>query len=233
VLVEDCRSNYDEAWVGRLDAVPTAQLADQARAVVSAHLGGAVERWRHREATALREGLAAVSRRVLEDLAEEQRLAAEAVRDLLDLSISSHPLDPQLLDQDRFSDEVTLPQSWAPPLAETLARLAGDTHRRQQIRQSLTAQIPAVADQQLGRARADLQSRLQDAARALTVDLQDEAAATLGRLHAAVNDLSARPTGTDSTPERVALQRRAEHLLSLLGRADAVGEGAGPTPGET
>ena len=81
---------------------------------MTAHLGGSVERWRQRQATGLREGLAAVSRRVLEDLAEEQRLAAEAVRDLLDLSISSHPLDPQLLDQDRFSDEFTPPQSWAP-----------------------------------------------------------------------------------------------------------------------
>jgi hypothetical protein len=170
---------------------------------------------------------------VLEDLAEEQRLAAEAVRDLLDLSISSHPLDPQLLDQDRFGYELTLPQSWAPPLAETLARLAGDTRRRQHIRQSLKAQIPAVADQQLGRARADLQTRLQDAGRALTVDLQDEAAATLGRLQAAVGDLTARPTGTDSAPERVALQRRAEQLLSLLGRAGAVVEGAGRTPGDT
>ena len=77
---------------------------------------------------------------VLEDL-EEQRLAAEAVRDLLDLSISSHPLDPQLLDQDRFSDEFTPPEP-APPLAGTLARLAGGTRRRRRIRQSLTAQIP-------------------------------------------------------------------------------------------
>ena len=233
VLVEDCRAGFDEAWVGRLGAVPTAQLADQARAVVTAHLGGSVERWRQGQATGLREGLAAVSRRVLEDLAEEQRLAAEAVRDLLDLSISSHPLDPQLLDHDRFSDEFTQPQSWAPPLAGTLARLAGGTRRRQRIRQSLTAQIPAVADQQLGRARADLQTRLQDAGRALTVDLQDQAAATLGRLHAAVSDLTARPTGTDSTPERVALQRRAKQLQSLLGRADAVGEDAGRTPGDT
>lgn len=232
VLVEDCRAGFDEAWVGQLAAVPTAQLADQARAVVTAHLGGSVERWRRHQATGLREGLAAVSRRVLEDLAEEQRLAAEAVRDLLDLSISSHPLDPQLLDQDRFSDEFT-PQSWAPPLAGTLGRLAGGTRRRRRIRQSLTAQIPAVADQQLGRARADLQTRLQDAGRALTVDLQDQAAATLGRLHAAVSDLTARPTGTDSTPERVALQRRAEQLQSLLGRADPVGEDAGRTPGDT
>jgi hypothetical protein len=232
VVVEDCRAAFDEAWAGQLSAVPTARLADQARAVVAAHVRGSVERWRQREATALREGLAAVSRRVLEDLAEEQRLAAEAVRDLLDLSISSHPPDPHLPDQGQFGYDVTPPQNWAPPLAGTVARLGGDTHRRRQIRHSLTAQIPAVADQQLGRARADLQTRLQDAGRALTVDLQDQAAATLGRLHAAVSDLTARPTGTDSTPERVALQRRAEQLLSLLGRAGEVGERAGPTPGD-
>ena len=170
---------------------------------------------------------------MLEDLAEEQRLAAEAVRDLLDLSISSPPLDPQLPDQDRFGYDFTPPQSWAPPLAGTLTRLSGGTRRRRRIRQRLTAQIPAVADQQLGRARADLQTQLQDAGRALTIDLQDRAAATLGRLQAAVIDLTARPTGTDSTPERIALQRRAEQLLSLLGRADAVGEGAGRTTGDT
>ena len=63
--------------------------------------------------------------------------------------------------------------------------------KAKRARARLLEEIPQLADRQVGRARADLQQRLQESVRAAVAQLRRQHNDTLGRVSAALDDAAA------------------------------------------
>jgi hypothetical protein len=208
----------DTAWPDVVEAIPLADLERAGRQVVERSLRALVDAWRAGEASALEERLARLVEQTAADLTAQVELANRAVDEALAVELAPVQEPPRLPSPQRFHYDFSEPATWELPLHGTGERMLPASTRQQRVRRRLDEAVTELSDRQVGRARADLQSRLADAGRALGAALDAYLHTTVGRLNEAVaRAVALEVEGTDGRIDRLAEEiARLERLPAEL-----------------
>ncbi len=217
------RRDLEHWWSSHADQVPVDDLERVTRAAVASMITRHVEAWRAAAAQLLEAGLATIAMEGAADVNAQLRLASDAVERVLNLTLSARADVADLPVDERFHYDYTPASGWDPPLRGTLSRLATSSRRRARIRRAIDAEAAGLVDRQIGRARADLQDRLREAARELSRALEEQCADTLGRLSDLTAELARDATGLPGDDRRSLgreLAARVDALKRLQRRCD-------------
>lgn len=201
---------------GPLAALPPVEMEERARALIVDTIVRSVSPWREGQAAGLDSGLQNWWRRVI---AEHERTIAElrdAARELLDLELSSDAGIQRLAVSRGFWFMFDRPPNVELPFAGLARRIAPGHARR--LRQQILGELAQTVDRQVGRARADLQERLQEGMRALLAELRHTQEQLLGRLQSALDeaDVVWRSSARGEKERLGTLSLRASRLEELL-----------------
>jgi small GTP-binding protein len=176
---------------GELAAATPAQVQYDGRKRLTAMVSERVEDWRKEQAQLLEQGLREIDRKLAAELEAELAGVRSAAADLLGVELALPS------DRDRLAPDLGFFYTLGEHVdqAELLAgavrrRLPGELGRRM-ARQRLLAEVPELVGGQLGRARGDLQYRLEEATRGLLGDVRRRYSATTERLTAALERAAA------------------------------------------
>jgi len=219
-IARACRQTLEDRWTSRLSGLEPAPAEDQAREAVTAFIAFAVDEWRTEQTETLETGLAAVIGQAEQDVTVQAQLAREAIQELLDLTVHAGASLPRLAVDPSFRYDFARPQGWAPPLHGLASRLGTASYRRGRARRRVTDEVASLTDRQLGRARADLQRRLEQTGRAIHRALEDHLADAIDVFRDLLTDAAADPQ-TDADKEAAepsVLRQEATQLQQLLTR---------------
>jgi hypothetical protein len=174
---------------GRLRDMEPAAVETQGRALVVQVISEHVDRWRDDRAHDLEAGLASLLEVAAEDLAAQLTDLRAAARDLLDIELAVNPGAALLRPGPTFWYDFDPHIGFGPPVPEVARKAIPGRAKR--VRTRLLDEIPQLADRQVGRARADLQQRLQESVRTAVAQLRRQHNDTLGRVSAALDDAAA------------------------------------------
>jgi hypothetical protein len=181
-----CRREVLAALDGRLRDVDPAVVETQGRALVVQVISEHVDRWRNDHADHLEAGLASLLDVAAADLAAQLTDLRTAARDLLDIELAVDPGAALLRPGREFWYDFDPRVGFGPPVPEVARKALPGRARR--VRTRLLEEVPQLADRQVGRARADLQQRLQESVRTAVAQLRRQHNDTLGRVRAALDD---------------------------------------------
>jgi len=181
-----CRREVLAALDGRLRDEDPAVVETQGRALVVQVISEHVDRWRDDRAHQLEAGLASLIDVAAADLAAQLTDLRTAARDLLDIELAVDPGAALLRPGREFWYDFDPRIGFGPPVPEIARKALPGRARR--VRTRLLEEIPQLADRQVGRARADLQQRLQESVRTAVAQLRRQHNDTLGRVRAALDD---------------------------------------------
>lgn len=214
-----CRQFLQQRWHTELMSLAPADAEDRAREVVTAFIADAVDRWRTEQTAALEDGLAAVIRQAERDVAIQVQLAQEAIHEVLDITIGTGPELPQLPVDSSFRYDFTPAQGWAPPLHGWASRVGTAAGRRERARRRVNDEVASLTDRQVGRARFDLQQRLEQTGRDIHRALQEHLTEATAVFSSLLADTSSAAHGEDTgRDEPAALREQATQLQRLLDR---------------
>ena len=216
-LAAEVRSGLKSLLTGELaGATPAAieergiqRLADRARAGADA--------WRDRRRQRLEDSLARLDTRLLDALNAELAEIRDAARDLLDLELAMPETGERLITDPHFFYVGPEISGQTELLAGAVRRrLPGELGRRR-ARAHVLAAADDLANQLVGRARSDLQYRLEESSRRLAGTVDERYAGSIGRLVAVVDSAVADSgrAGTDAHTQERDLAGREETLLRL------------------
>lgn len=182
-ITTEALRRIDETAAGMPDA-GAAALEDAAHAALVEAIRPAVEAWRQERARDLEWDLRETATRQQELLEAAVGVVRDAAADQLGVRLHAEAAEVALPDPGRyyysFADDI----GWSQPVDAAVRRhLPGELGRRR-VRQRLRTRAAHLTDVHLGRARADFQTRLDDAGRALTRAVArsyDDLAGRLGR----------------------------------------------------
>jgi len=186
---ESCRREVLAALDGRLRDVGPAAVETQGRALVVQVISEQVDRWRDDRTHDLEAGLVSFLDVAAADLAAQLTDLRSAARDLLDLELAIDPGAALLRPGPEFWYDFDPRIGFGPPVPEVARKAIPGRAKR--VRTRLLDEIPQLADRQVGRARADLQKRLQESVRTAVTQLRRQHDDTLGRVSAALHDAAA------------------------------------------
>ncbi|HEX7537052.1 MAG TPA: dynamin family protein [Dermatophilaceae bacterium] len=190
VTVRDsCRREVLAALDGQLHDLEPVAVETQGRALVIQVISEQVDRWRDDRAHDLEAGLASLLDVAAADLAAQLTDLRIAARDLLDVELAVNPGVALLLPGREFWYDFDPRVGFGPPLPDVARKALPGKAKR--ARTWLLDEIPQLADRQVGRARADLQQRLQESVRTAVAQLRRQHNDTLGRVGAALDDADA------------------------------------------
>lgn len=221
-LVRRVRKLLDEYTAGRPD-IDAAQLAKDGRDVLVQSTRDAVEEWRALRAEALRAGLHASDERARAELTAALADLRAAAAELLGVTLTLPAADAQLVEPHRFFYVTTENVDTAELLAGLVRRhLPGEMGRRR-VAGRLRTELRTYVPQQVGRARADLQARLDESTRQLVRAVDERYRQTTAHLHSALEAAGrlSHATGEESARLRAELNARREALLAIAARLDA------------
>jgi small GTP-binding protein len=142
-------------------------------AITAAATDGA-ERWRQAQAEVLQAGMADLGARASAALERDLAAVREAARALLGVELNLAPAGVSLAADPRFHYAPAAPENPTQALAAAVrGRLPGRLGRRR-VAAHLHALVAEVVDRQVGRARADLQQRLEATSRELSFALAEQ-----------------------------------------------------------
>jgi hypothetical protein len=228
-------ADMDAFFDGDLRSAQAAQVERDGRARLRQLAVQAAEAWRQDRGRHLEEGLARVDERLTRDLRAELEAVRDAAADLLGLTLTVPRPDGRLAPDLRFFYVVEEQAGQTELLAGAIRRhLPGEAGRRR-AREYLRREASGLVPQQIGRARADLQYRLAEAARRLIREVEARYAASTGRLEQALwtADALRGASAEDAARQDQQIARRQEQLgaaLSLLDRATASWADGGAAP---
>lgn len=176
-LTHDCRRALNHAWESELERVAPGVVEDQAlgaRGVVIGFLTRAVDAWRAERIADLEAGLTGVVEQAQADLTTQVQLARDSIQDVLAIRLHGSGPEPKLQVDMTFHYDFTRPESWQWPLQTVISRFGTTTVRRNRARRTIFKEIPTLTDRQVGRARSDLQHRLQETERAIRRALDEQ-----------------------------------------------------------
>lgn len=218
-----CQAAATATLDGELAELAPDALEEQGRQFVIELIRDHVDRWRVGEADILEAGLTAVCDRVAEESERQLAELRDAAHALLDVTLVTQPHIQLLRPSHGFWYTFDRPIGFDPPLAGAVRRVAPGRLRRARTR--VLAEIDGLVDRQVGRARADLQQRLQESIRTVLAGLRREHDQILHRMQTALalaTELSL-ATDKESQVERDALQERVHTLRALLTGLNADG----------
>jgi hypothetical protein len=195
---------------------------------LAARARDAADAWRDEQRKMLEASLAEQDARLIRALRAELAEVREAARELLDLDLALPDTAERLVPARNFFYSGTAPAGQTELLAGAVRRhLPGELGRRR-ARAHLLEQARDLMPMLIGRARGDLQFRLQESARLLVGRSDDRYADSIGRLAAAIDSASADSgrTETEEEDRQQALANREDALRDILAQL-------GDTPGQT
>ena len=180
----------------------------------------AAERWRQDQSERLEDGLGRLSVRLTRDLAAELDAVRGAAAQLLGLELSVAVPQERLAPDRRFFYPAAENVDQAELLAGAVRRkLPGQVGRRL-ARDHVLGEVGDLATRQIGRARADLQYRLAEATRQLTLELGRRYTGSTDHLASALRTAAALRTQTagEASGQLAALSDRERALRRVMDR---------------
>lgn len=194
---------------------------------LAARARDAADAWRDEQRKMLEASLAEQDARLIRALRAELVEVREAARELLDLDLALPDTAERLVPGRNFFYASTAPAGQTELLAGAVRRhLPGELGRRR-ARAHLLAQARDLMPMLIGRARGDLQFRLQESVRLLVRRSDERYADSIGRLAAAIDSASADSGRTEEEEKghQRALANRENALRGILGQlADTPGQ---------
>ncbi len=199
---------------GELAHAPAARIEREGRAALQAQAARYVQDWRRQQQASLESGLAGLDGRLADELAAELEVIRGAAAELLGLDLAVPAPQERLRHGRPFFPVLRESVDQAELLAGAVRRRMPGELGRRLAREHLRAAVADLATSQVGRARADLQFRLAEAARDLIGALRRRYAAGTGRLAAALQEAAALREETTA--------QAAGRLGELAGREQAL-----------
>jgi Dynamin family len=191
----------------------------------------AADAWRDEQRKMLEASLAEQDARLIRALRAELAEVREAARELLDLDLALPDTAERLVPGRNFFYSSTAPAGQTELLAGAVRRhLPGGLGRRR-ARAHLLAQATDLMPMLIGRARGDLQFRLQESVRLLVGRSDERYADSIGRLAAAIDSASA-DSGRTEAEENDRQRALANRQDALRGIDVQLGETLGQARGD-
>ena len=184
----------DDALAGAAPADAERRGADW----LAAHARDAADAWRDEQRKTLEASLAEQDGRLIRALRTELAEVRDAARELLHLDLTMPDTAERLVPGQNFFYSGTEPAGQTELLAGAVRRhLPGELGRRR-ARAHILAQASDLVPMLIGRARGDLQSRLEESMRSLVRRSDERYADSIGRLVSAIDSASADSGWTDA-----------------------------------
>jgi hypothetical protein len=219
-LTADARSGLMSLLRGELEQASPGDIEARGREWLVARAREGAEAWRERQRKRLEEGLAELDTRLLAALARELGEIRDAARELLDLDLAVPETGERLVTDRRFFYAGTEITGQTELLAGALRRRLPGQLGRRRARQHLLDEASDLVPKLTGRARADLQYRLEESGRRLARAVDQRYADSVGRL-VQVGDSAVAYSGRTETGEEARRRQfagREEKLHGLIAR---------------
>jgi GTP-binding protein EngB required for normal cell division len=211
-VAADARARLD----AELGAAAPAELQAEGHRVVADVVRDAVQGWRDAAVETLEVGIRDLEQRLLTALAEQLTELAAVARELLELDLVARP-DPSRLPADvDFFYLLVEDVGQTELLAGAIRRRLPGRWGRARVLAYLAGEADRLTRQQVGRSRADLQERLQRSGRSLQQGVAARWGASLGRVHAALEEAERLSSDPAATAARATLQVRQAALQEVL-----------------
>lgn len=188
-LATTARAALDRA-LGQAIDVDTAQLEAQGAAVLREYVRSAVDAWREQRASEVNGALQHLSRRQQEFLDDAVSDLREIAREMLGAHLHGSAETVSLPDTSGFSYTFGPEASWNEPVTSAVRRHLPGTLGRRRVTAYLQSDAERLVSKHIGRARSDLQRRLEEAMRTLTASVHTTFTQHADRLRVAVEAAS-------------------------------------------
>ena len=209
---------------GELRTAAPAEIERRGRERLAALTMAAAEAWRQQRREVIEEGLARVDARLAAGLHAELGVLRDSAAELLGLDLAVPEPAGRLAESGRFFYATSEDVGQTELLAGAVRRRLPSEFGRRAAREHLRRQAPGLIGSQVGRARADLQYRLAEAARALKRVVEQRYADGTGRIRSALRaaaGLREASAAEAARTERDLARREAalRHAVGLLDHA--------------
>ena len=212
---------------GELVAAPPADIERRGRGRLVELTKDAAERWRQAQRERLEAGLAELGSRLARDLAAELDSVRDAAAELLGLELTVPVPQERLAPDRRFFYTVSENVDQAELLAGAVRRRLPGKLGRRLARDHVLGEVGDLVPRQVGRARADLQYRLAEATRQLSLDIGRRYAGSTDHLTSALRTAAVLrdQTAGEAAGRLAELTSRERALRSVMARVEAGGAG--------
>jgi len=225
-LSREVLGQLDGLLGGELAVASPGEIERQGRDRLATLAVTAAQTWRQRQTEAIERGLARTDARLAADLKTELAVLRESAAELLDLDLAVPEPEGRLAESRRFFFSAGEDPGQTELLAGAVRRrLPGELGRRT-AREHLRREVPGLIERQVGRARGDLQYRLEEATRALVRVVRQRYADGTGRIRSALAAAAAlrEASAAEAAAKEQELARRESalhHVTGLLSQAAA------------
>jgi Dynamin family len=210
-----------------LDQEGAADSEREAAGWLASHTRDAADAWRDEQRKTLEAGLAEHDLRLLATLRGELGEIRDAARELLDLDLAVPAAAERLVPSRGFFYTSTEPAGVTDLLAGAVRRHLPGSLGRRRARAHLLAQARDLMPMLIGRARGDLQYRLDESIRRLVAANEKRYADSIGRL-VSVTDSALADSGRTDEQEQQQRQALATREQALTGLLDRLGDDPAP-----
>jgi GTP-binding protein EngB required for normal cell division len=223
-LGRDIGGQLDTLLVGELRTETPGEIERQGRDRLAALAVAAAQAWRQRQTETIEQGLARVDARLAADLKTELGVLRESAAELLDLDLAVPEPESRLAESRRFFFNVGEDVGQTELLAGAVRRRLPGEFGRRAAREHLRREVPGLMERQVGRARADLQYRLQEATRALVRVVRQRYADGTDRIRSALTAAAGlrEASATEAAAKERELAQREAALGHVTGLLDQV-----------
>jgi len=210
---------------------PAAEIERGGRARLAELAVAEAEAWRSERADALEAGLSRLDERLTAVLRAELDAVRQAAADLLGLDLTVAAPGPRLAPDLRFFYQVADQAGQTELLAGAIRRHLPGEAGRNRARAHVRREVAELVPQQIGRARADLQYRLAEAARRLVRVIDARYLESTGRLEKALADAAAQQdaTAAQAAARDRGLTGRLAAIDRVVAQLDSAARAAGAT----
>jgi small GTP-binding protein len=213
-LTTRLRATISGLLAGELASASPSEIHRQGRAALVQQAVDGAEAWRQAQRGKLEDGLASLDGRLTRDLNAELDAVRDAAAELLGLELAVASSQERLAPDRRFFYSVSENVDQAELLAGAVRRRVPGELGRRLARDHVLGEVDDLAERQIGRARADLQYRLAEAARQLVL--------AVGHRYSGSTDRLARALQTAAGLREQTAEQAAGRLAELTGREQAL-----------
>lgn len=217
-LLAEVGSDLEELLSGTLAGVTAAEIGRRGEEWLTVRGREAADAWREEQRKLLEASLAELDTRLTRALHAEFAEIRDAARDLLELDLAMPDTAERLVPARSFFYSGTQASGQTDLLAGAIRRhLPGESGRRQ-ARAHLRRRARDLVPMFIGRARADLQSRLEESVRHLVRTSDKRYADSIGRLVGVIDSTAAdsERTGAQEEERQRTLTAREDELTGVL-----------------
>jgi GTP-binding protein EngB required for normal cell division len=225
-LGREIMSQLDALLDGELHGAPPGEMERRGRERQTELIVAAARAWRQRQTEAIEQGLARVDARLVADLRAELAVLRDSASELLGLDLAVPEPEGRLAENRRFFFITGEDAGQTELLAGAVRRRLPGEFGRRAAREHLRREAPGLMSRQIGRARGDLQYRLDEAKRALVRAVGQRYADGTGRIRSALDaaDRLREASAAEAAAKETGLAEREAALRHVLGLLDQAAE---------